>query len=205
MDWHPDTNSAASSHYPTRGRRGRKFVGGANKTAIMRQKHEKFLPRWRKAFEKRFGRKPLESEMRAAIDKGTVFEDIQRWGPNLTLEIKHGEKCRCRLCRRYPINEKAAATMLDEFYANHGETLKQEEAERLEREARITAERTERNKLDAMMAKAKQRSALKRECPIPFAVLQRYKNGDITLAIILQCFPVSADRVSSYLDAFFGS
>lgn len=103
MDWHKDTTANASKLYPQVGRKGKAHTGSNGKVTLYREKHSKFLKKWRIAFAVRYKRAATDDEARIALDTGTVWEDIARWtSTGMTMVIKHPDDCACDFCKRNP-------------------------------------------------------------------------------------------------------
>lgn len=182
MHWHKDGKARASEFYGSKGRRGKKMTGGNSRVTLLRQKHEKMLPRWRKAFLKRHGRKPDQYDERASVDGGRIWDEICLWTSNgFVAEVVHNpETCPCHMCRNHPTYigpHKNAAEALTVAL----ERLKKDDA----------AKKAAEDKREAGQKEWEEKECIKAKCPIPFIVLTNWSKGLIPLTVVQAAFPAA--------------
>ena len=195
MHWHQDNSASASKFFPSKGRIGKKMSGGANKTAILREKTTKLFNQWVKLYEKKNGIEPLGGEQRYAIDNPQwILRQIEHLsGPTLT--FRHKVSCNCKGCVDDRPNgegpwSQVLKTSVDAIRAREAE------AKRLEAEAKAIAA--------AKIAEQRRKFQLRISCPIPQKVLKRYMQGVIGADIIKATFGnFSAEQLEEYCNAFF--
>lgn len=209
MDWHTDHNSAAQKFYPSKGRRGKGMTGKASQMALLRGKHSKFANKWLKLYEQRYRKdcekrshKPSEDEvktacddaLRIAIDKGTVYNDIERWTDNgVVLSLRHPQNCHCNVCKKFPLDDLGAAAASMAAYVEASKKAAADKAA-----GKLADEKAEREARDYIIKMIGIRTNPK----VPEPVMGRLINGLIERQSVISCFNVSNDVLADHLEAF---
>lgn len=175
-----------------KGTSGKAHVGSNNRVSLLREKFSRLLPRWRKAFVKRFKRAPDEHAERVALDSGRIWDDIQIWESNgMTAVIPHKGDCTCYMCKKYPLYWGDYADAAAGLRAS----LDRAKAE-AEKKAAEAAEKAARDEQD------ERASNLRATCPIPQVAMNRLLGGVIQPEAIADLFGLSEDQVKLFMWAY---
>lgn len=190
MDWHPDTNAAAQNFYPNRVK-GRRLVGGANKTAIMRQKLQPLLRRYIRAYKKKHGIEPPQDKQRALLDNAPqLSREIEALESGIVVRVRHIDTCECKTC----IAERPAG--------GYGGFLERQKAlKKAEDEKARIAEEEERAYYEKLAARDELRS-IAASSPVPRVFLTAITNG-MPVSIVTKQFGVTIEHIEK-LKEFYG-
>ncbi len=96
MEWSDCGRTTKSQKfYPSKGRRGRKMVGGCGRNETLTSLYAQRLPgRWKKLFNLKFNREPSDFEMRCALRTGEIAENVKSWEKQCLVDETIGKKKR---------------------------------------------------------------------------------------------------------------
>jgi len=180
-------------------KKGKAMVGKASHVEKYRERQAKFIGTYRAAYRKRFGSEPSELDIRILQDQGRLYQEAQRLMGNVTMTIKHGASCKCKMCENptfssaNPAHKDAASAVLS--------SLGNKAQEERERQARLAKDREEAK---AGAERACRIAAINTRMKdiVPSAILSRVANGTVEVEQVAGLFNLPIDLVQAWKDAF---
>lgn len=180
-------------------KKGKAMVGKASHVEKYRERQAKFIGTYRAAYRKRFGSEPSELDIRILQDQGRLYQEAQRLLGNITMTIKHGASCKCKVCKdptfssADPSHKDAASAVL----ASLGNKAEEER----KRQALLSKEREEAKERAERMVKITAINTRMKDI-VPSAILSRVANGTVEVEQVAGLFSLPIDLVKEWKEAF---